>query len=106
MEQITAHQTSALPKAKKSYIGYCLGFAGILALAGFVFLNWASVYGPKWCDRLYERSAGVIFFGSYLLIAIGSIIIGRQKRRLGLGLFMVLFGPLGFLIMVFVSRRS
>jgi hypothetical protein len=103
---MSSQTTNPPAKIRKPYLWYFLGFIGILCLVSFVVLNYLSVEGPRMFDTIYVNLAGPLFFGGEALIAISSIAIGAAKRRLGLGLLMVLLGPVGFLIMFFIGHRT
>lgn len=87
--------------SKSPRIGKILGIVGILCVILYLLVNYLSYEGgPFWRKLLDVEQVQIIsilllFIGGEIIIALGSILTARAKRRAGLGVLAALFGLFG-----------
>ncbi len=87
--------------SKSRRIGNILGIVGILCVVFYLLVNYlSSEGGPFWRKLLDVELVQIIsilllFIGGEIMIALGSILTARAKRRTGLGVLAAIFGLFG-----------
>jgi hypothetical protein len=77
----------------------------LIGISGFIVLLLRAVIGSS-DDPSSDSLLQALFILMALLFIVGTIVTGKQKGRLGIGIVLAFFLALGFIIILFVPAKK